>query len=78
VLMAFREHADAWTRVDAILESQASANTKYIALQILEGLIKYRWKTLPVEQREGIRTYLVQKIITVRACVRVRARAFVG
>lgn len=122
VLVAFKEHPEAWTRVDTILESSPNPNTKYIALQvsdnecgphyqryialqvrclvgqalywvllgaltckcfthldplcacrslaqILEGLIKYRWKTLPAEQREGIRTYLVQKIITVRDVV---------
>lgn len=40
--------------------------------QILEGLIKFRWKTLPTEQREGIRTYLVQKIITVRGLTPLR------
>ena len=63
VLMAFREHPDAWTRVDTILESSSNPQTKYIALQVLENLIKYRWRTLPAEQREGIRTYLVQKVI---------------
>ena len=61
--MAFKDHADAWTRVDTILEASANSQTKYIALQVLENLIKYRWKVLPAEQREGIRTYLVQKII---------------
>ena len=61
--MAFREHPDAWTRVDTILESSTNPQTKYIALQVLENLIKYRWKTLPATQRDGIRTYLVQKVI---------------
>jgi len=32
--------------------------------QILEELVKYRWRTLTKEQREGIRSYIVQKIIT--------------
>ena len=67
VLTAFREHADAWTRVDAVLEAPTSSvETKFFALQILESMIKYRWKSLPAEQREGIKMYLVQKIITVR------------
>lgn len=39
--------------------------SKYIALQVLESVVKFRWKLLPGEQREGIRTYLVQKIIAV-------------
>lgn len=32
---------------------------------MLESVVKFRWKLLPAEQREGIRTYLVQKIIAV-------------
>ena len=67
VLTAFREHVEAWTRVDSVLEAPGSSvETKYFALQILEAMIKYRWKKLPVEQRDGIKMYLVQKIITVR------------
>jgi exportin-1 len=63
IISNFREHPNAWTRVDTILENSSNPQSKYIALQILENLIKYRWKSLPTEQREGIRTYLVQKII---------------
>lgn len=36
------------------------------AAQVLESVIGYRWKALAPQQREGIRTYLVQKIIAVR------------
>ena len=107
LLTAFREHADAWTRVDGILETSQSVETKFYALQvrlrgcasrraqcapfempshracplqILENVIKYRWRSLPVEQSEGIKTYLVQKIISVRregeacACPKVRVK----
>ena len=34
VLTAFKEHPDAWTRVDGILEFSMSQQTKYYALQI--------------------------------------------
>ncbi len=67
VLTAFSEHADAWTRVDAVLEAAVRVETKFFALKILESVIKYRWKSLPAEQRDGIKMYLVQKIISVRA-----------
>jgi exportin-1 len=41
VLTTFREHTDAWTRVDSILEaSTVSLETKFFALQILESVIK--------------------------------------
>jgi exportin-1 len=35
--------------------------------QVLENVIKFRWRSLPQEQREGIRSYLVQTIIKVSA-----------
>lgn len=34
LLTAFREHADAWTRVDGILETSQSVETKFYALQV--------------------------------------------
>lgn len=42
-----------WTQVDSILELSGSLNTKYFALQVLEILIRTRWKALPREQCEG-------------------------
>lgn len=63
VLTAFQAAPDAWTRVDSILERSASSATRFFALQVLEQLIKFRWRSLPPPQREGVRTYVVQKII---------------
>lgn len=63
VLNALKDHPDSWTRVDTILEFSKNNNTKYYALQILENLIKVRWKILPQNQREGIKTYIVGLII---------------
>ena len=42
-----------WFRVDQILDASApcTANTRFYALQILDGAIKYRWKTLPPPQQ---------------------------
>ena len=53
VLTTLKEHPDAWTRVDTILEYSQSLQTKYYALQILENVIKTRWKVLPRAQCEG-------------------------
>ena len=53
VLTTLKEHPDAWTRVDTILEYSQSQQTKYYALQILENVIKMRWKVLPRTQCEG-------------------------
>ncbi|KAI1284958.1 Exportin-1 [Halotydeus destructor] len=62
-LTALKEHPDAWTRVDTILEFSKNQQTKYYALQILENVIKTRWKVLPRNQCEGIKKYIVGLII---------------
>ncbi|XP_037047056.1 exportin-1 [Bradysia coprophila] len=63
VLTTLKEHPDAWTRVDSILEFSSNQQTKYYALQILEEVIKTRWKILPRNQCEGIKKYVVGLII---------------
>lgn len=63
VLTTLKEHPDAWTRVDAILEFSQNQQTKYYALQILEQVIQTRWKVLPRTQCEGIKKYIVGLII---------------
>lgn len=34
-------------------------------LQVLEGVIKYRWNALPVEQRDGMKNYISEVIVQV-------------
>lgn len=63
ILTTLKEHPDAWTRVDTILEFSENQQTKYYALQILEEVIKTRWKVLPRNQCEGIKKYVVGLII---------------
>ena len=38
---------------------EVCVSVQYIALQILENVVKTRWKTLPRAQCEGIRGYIV-------------------
>ena len=63
ILTTFKEHPEAWTKVDTILEFSTNQQTKYYALQILENLIKSRWNALPRNQCEGIKKYIVSLII---------------
>lgn len=63
VLTTLKEHPEAWTRVDAILEFSKNQQTKYYGLQILENVIKTRWRVLPRNQCEGIKKYIVGLII---------------
>ena len=53
ILNHLKEHPEAWTRVDAILEFSQNQETKYYGLQILEKTIKTKWKILPKTQTEG-------------------------
>ncbi|CAF3763002.1 unnamed protein product [Rotaria socialis] len=64
VLNVLRDHPDAWTKVDSILEYSKCQETKYFALQILEKTIKTRWKALPKEQCEAIKQYIVSLVIS--------------
>jgi exportin-1 len=66
IMVALQEHQDSWTRASDILEKSASPQTKYFGLQILEDAIRYRWKILPKDQREGIKSYIVGKLLSVR------------
>ena len=65
LLTQLKEHPDAWTRVDTILEFSNNEQTKFFALQILESVIKSKWKALPREQCEGIQKYIVALIIKI-------------
>lgn len=66
MLTRLKADVSAWSRVDAILEGSKEVATKFFALSILEDTIKFRWRTLPAEQRNGIRAYVVHKIVAVR------------
>lgn len=64
LLTNIQELPSAWTRVDKVLDYPSSSiNAKFFALQILDRLIKYRWKTLTRPTCESIRNYVVNKLI---------------
>jgi exportin-1 len=63
-LVKMKEHPDMWKRADAILETSHQQTTKFFGLMVLEEAIKTHWKVIPSEQREGIRNFIVTKVIT--------------
>lgn len=63
-LMALQECPDIWTKADAILEKAQNPQTRFFGLQVLDDAIRTRWKILPVDQRDGIKNYVVGKVIT--------------
>ena len=63
-MTGLQEHELMWTRADAISGAAApNPNTKFFALQVLDGVIKYRWNALPDDQREGIKNFISNLII---------------
>lgn len=68
ILTTLKEHPDAWTRVDTILEFSQNQQTKYYALQILENVIKTRWKVLPRPQCEGNRNFYHLHMLSELSC----------
>lgn len=64
VLNQFQENSESWKRADQILSNSNNAQSKYIALSCLNKLIQYRWKTIPENERIGIRNFIVNMIIS--------------
>jgi exportin-1 len=63
MLMQLQESPDLWTKADAIIEKSLNPQSRFFGLQALDAAIKTRWKIVPVDQREGIKNYVVGKII---------------
>jgi len=63
VLAKFQEHPQAWTRASVILESSQRSDAKFFALKLLEDMIKYRWKSLAPQERDGIKNYTIQAVL---------------
>lgn len=62
-LVKIKEHPDMWRRADSILEMSSDPATKFFGLQVLTEAINTHWKVIPADQREGIRNYVVMKVI---------------
>ncbi|XP_044468960.1 protein EXPORTIN 1A [Mangifera indica] len=63
VLRDLQNNPDMWLQVVHILQNTKNLNTKFFALQVLEGVIKYRWNALPAEQRDGMKNYISEVIV---------------
>ncbi|CAK8539240.1 unnamed protein product [Lathyrus sativus] len=63
ILRELQNNPDMWLQVMHILQNTHNLNTKFFALQVLEGVIKYRWNALPVEQRDGMKNFISDVIV---------------
>ncbi|GFP94285.1 exportin-1 [Phtheirospermum japonicum] len=63
ILRDLQNNPDMWLQVVHILSNAQNLDAKFFALQVLEGVIKYRWNALPVEQRDGMKNYISEVIV---------------
>ncbi|XP_057450161.1 protein EXPORTIN 1A-like [Lotus japonicus] len=63
ILRDLQNNPDMWLQVMHILQNTQNLNTKFFALQVLEGVIKYRWNALPLEQRDGMKNFISDIIV---------------
>ncbi|ESW03526.1 hypothetical protein PHAVU_011G020900 [Phaseolus vulgaris] len=63
ILRDLQNNPDMWLQVMHVLQNTHNLNTKFFALQVLEGVIKYRWNALPVEQRDGMKNFISDVIV---------------
>jgi exportin-1 len=79
-LMQLQEIPDIWIKADSIIEQAATAQARFFGLQVLDDAIKSRWKILPSEQRDGIKTYVVGKVISMSQdeAVLIKEKVFIG
>ncbi|CAA7051546.1 unnamed protein product [Microthlaspi erraticum] len=63
ILRDLQANPDMWLQVVHILQNTKSIDTKLFALQVLEGVIKNTWNALPVEQRDGMKSYILEVIV---------------
>jgi exportin-1 len=52
-----------WQRAHAILESAQDEQARFFGLSVLDDAIGTRWQVIPAEQREGVKNYVVNKVI---------------
>lgn len=62
-LMQLQETPDLWTKADSIIENSNVPQCRFFGLQILDDAIKSRWRVIPSDQRDGIKNFIVGKVI---------------
>mmetsp|Transcript_51449 Transcript_51449/g.57458 ORF Transcript_51449/g.57458 Transcript_51449/m.57458 type:complete len:1095 (-) Transcript_51449:368-3652(-) len=62
-LMELQESPELWRTADSIIEQSQNPNSRFFGLQVLDDAIKTRWKIIPTAEKEGIKNYVVGKVI---------------
>ncbi|KAK2964914.1 putative exportin 1B [Blattamonas nauphoetae] len=65
VLTQFQEHDHAWIHSPAIIDNSSRIESKVIALNTLDAYIRKQWNTIEQNERENIKKFIINKIITI-------------
>ena len=63
VLKEIKETHNLWIHVDIIIENAKNPDTKFFALSILDHVITTAWNAVPLDQKTGIKNYIVKLVI---------------
>jgi len=79
-LMQLQESPELWRMADSIIEQSQNPNSRFFGLQVLDDAIKIRWKIIPKDQKEGIKNYVVSKVIKMSSdeAIMKQERVFIG
>uniref|UniRef100_A0AC35THU4 Importin N-terminal domain-containing protein n=1 Tax=Rhabditophanes sp. KR3021 TaxID=114890 RepID=A0AC35THU4_9BILA len=65
VLNDIKADESAWGKVDIILSKGQLPEAKHFALGLLEDMVSTKWKTLPREQCDGIKSFIISLILDI-------------
>mmetsp|Transcript_3884 Transcript_3884/g.9253 ORF Transcript_3884/g.9253 Transcript_3884/m.9253 type:complete len:1088 (+) Transcript_3884:342-3605(+) len=79
-LMQLQESPELWRMADTIIEQSQNPNSRFFGLQVLDDAIKIRWKIIPTDQKEGIKNFVVSKVIKMSSdeAIMKQERVFIG
>lgn len=60
-----KSNSHMWKRAAAIIDNSEQPTGRFYGLQILTEAITTHWKIIPLDHREGIRSFIVTKILTI-------------
>lgn len=63
VLLRFKELPNSWMKADYILNHSRMQESHYVALQLLENIIKTKWSLFDEPMKQGLRMYIFQLVI---------------
>ena len=65
ILNKFKDLDGNWRVIAQLLDNCKNKYSKFYCLVVLEDSIKYKWLSIPEDQRTNIKNYVIQKILSI-------------